>query len=275
MDFSGYVDALGNLIDNPMDIIRDLLTTYYPVSYNANFFDTGEWEVAKAASSDVHFFADKPVEIEKIIEEICGSTFISIIPLTDGRYTARYFNPYAPVVQSFTKEKLLEIPSPTVDYDSTKMLRYVRVGYDRDWAESGDEAFKYYPYDSGEERVSRMQTFPTLLTNAADAQAFAERALQIVGMEYKPFDVKPKLQALGREIMDIIQVEIWRPKKKMLGTVKAEILGIHQDPEQAAMTLKCRITEVLPETVYVQGSYYGDSYYGDTYYSRTENQEVT
>jgi len=56
--------------------------------------------------------------------------------------------------------------------------------------------------------------------------------------------------------------------------VKAEILGIKQNPEEAGLTLSCRIVEVLPETVYEQGFYYGDSYFGDIYYSTTQNREV-
>lgn len=243
VDFSGYVDALDALIDNPLDIIRDLLTTYYPIKYNANFFNTTEWEAAKAASPDVHYWSDKPVEIEKIIEEICNSTFVSIIPTPDERYTARYFDAGAGVAQSFTREQVMG--TPTIEVDSTEMLRYVRVGYDRDWAGDDKDPFKYYTHDSEDERISRLQTFETLLTNQTDALAFAQKVLAILGVEYKPFDVELKLQALEREIMDVIQVEVWRARKAMLGTVKAEIIGIRQNPEKAGMTLNCRMLEVV------------------------------
>lgn len=273
VDFSSYVDALGNLISNPLDIIRDLLTTYYPINYNNNYFDTGEWEVAKANSRDVHYFANKPVEIEKIIEDICNSTFLSIIPLADGRYTARYYNPYAPTLQTVRREEVLK--TPTIEFISTQMLRYVRVGYDRDWAGDDDDPFKYYTHDSGDERTARQKTFETLLTNKADAIAFAQTIILLTGDEYKPFDVELKLQALEREVMDFIEVEVWRPAKKMLGWVKAEVLGIHQKPDEAGMTLNCRVIEILPETVYQSDILYNETVYDGGVYSLAGEYEVT
>lgn len=274
-DCQGYVDANGVLIANALDVILDMLVTYFPLNYNANFFNTGEWNVSRLAAPDINYFAREPVEVISIIEEISSSVFGLFLVEDGGRYSYRIYNQAAAAVQTITRYELLELP--LVEYDPKEILTSTRVGYAKDWA-AGELR---YLHDISQQadlfrqwKVYREKTFPTLLTTAAAAQDFSDKVLQLSAGPKRIFVAKTKMQTALRQIGDMINVEVYRRREKLLGMVKAEVVGVSKSADENGVTLTCRIVELILDTVYQQGSYYGDSYYGDTFYSTTQNLEV-
>ncbi len=272
-DFKGFEDPLGVLIENGMDVVADLMTSYYGVLFNANFYNIARWFRAWAA--DVGIFINKKTQLINVIGDIAATVQGDFIIDDDGRYSFRIFSEYAPAVQIIRKEELLEIPQ--IDYDPTEVLTSLSVGYCKDWKEN---EYLILPDTSKEAEVFdkfktyRSKFFPTLLTSQADAQAFATRRLDLSSDVKKIFPVRTKPQSITREIGDMITVEIYRPTKALLGNAKAEVLGINKDGNGMTVELECRLLELLPETKYEQGTYYGDSYYNDNYYGRTQYREI-
>lgn len=262
-DIEGFEDGSGNLISNALDVILDILDSYLGVEYIASAFNQAEWAAATAAAADICYFGDSPVEAISIIEEICASARVAFIVQDDGRFTARKYTPYRAVQQTFQREDLLE--SPAVTYDPTEVLTSTLVGYSRDWS-TGDhvwlhdianEATTYAKYKTYRER-----SFETLLVDAAAAQAFSDDVLLLSGAVARRTTLRMKVQPLGREVMDFVDVNLGR-KAGVDRWAKAEITGITKDLVAAEIRVDCRIEEFYPDTVDQRGWYYSlNTYYG-------------
>jgi hypothetical protein len=280
-DFKGFEDALGNLIANGLDVIADLLESYYNTKFNSNFYNTGRWDRHKAP--DIGLFVEKETELIEIIGEIAESVQGDFAIESDGRFVCRIFDEYQAVLQTITRDQLLEVPElPAIEYDPTEVLTSVRVGYSKDWAE---DEYLWHVDDSQEEDIfGKYKTylrkdFETLLTSAADAQTFGERRLELSGSVKRLFPVLTKPQVLLREIGDFIYVYLDRPSKTMLGKAKAEIVGIEKNGDGMTIRLDCRMLQLVGEYLVQNAVYYGDAYYGDVaraagetgaYYGATE-----
>ncbi len=274
-DFTGYEDDSGDPIANAADVILDLLETQLAMDYDAASFDQAEWAIAAALAPDIGILVDDPTEVYDITEDICASSLLVFFQHDDGRFTLRKYTPYRAVVQKFSADELLEVP--IVEYDQSEVLSSTMIGYAKDW----DEDQHRYLHDTSQEatvlesyKVYREKTFDTLLTSAAAAQAFSDDIMLLSGNVMRRFTAKFKLQPLEREIMDFVDIPVVRQGGGFLGVAKAEILGITKDLLAAGTSLECRIVEIYPETVYVQGGYWGEDYWGDELWCATYQEVV-
>jgi hypothetical protein len=274
-DFTGYEDDAGDPIENAADVILDLLETQLDLEYDPATFDQGEWAIAEAQAADIGLLVDSPTEVYDSIEDICASARMMFFQHDDGRYTLRKYNPNRSVSQAFEADELLEVP--TVEYDKSEVLSSIMVGYARDWAEDqlrylNDTSHEAAVFEAFKSRPS--DTFDTLLTSTADAQDYADDVMLLSSVQMRLFTAKFKLQPLEREIMDFVDIPVVRKSGGFLGLVKAEILGITKDLLAAQIELECRIVEIYPETVYVQGGYWGEDYWGDEVWGATYQEVV-
>lgn len=273
-DIEGYEDASGNLIENALDVILDILETYFGIQYIPSIFNQGEWSAATALAPDVCYFGNDPTEAIQIIEEICASSRLSFIVQDDDRYTARVYNPNRAVSQTFLRADLLEIP--TIAYKTAEVLTSTRVGYNKDWSrnewvwlhDTSQEDAIYERYG-----IYREETFETLLKDATAAQAFSDDILELSGEVSRTVSLRMKLQPLGREIGDFIIADIGR-RHGAEKLAKLEIMGFSRDLVRAETTLDCRIVEMIPATVYVQGGYWSEGYWGDGEWAATYEEVI-
>jgi len=268
-DFKGYVDALGNLIENGLDVTADLLKNYYNVNFNSNFFNMAHWDRSRARN--INLFLDEEKELIELIGEIAASVQGDFIVEDDGRFAFRIYSAVAAAVATITVDQLLEIPE--IKYEPSEVLTSLTVGYAKDWAEDDylllvDKSHEDAIY--AKYKTKLWKRFDTLLTTAADAQDWADRQLELSGDVKKIFPLVTKLQVIQREIDDIIYAFVNRPQKEMLGKVKAEIIGIDKNCDEMTVRLDCRLIEILEEIYIEHEAYYGDTYYGDNYYGITE-----
>lgn len=271
VDWRGFDD--GSLIENAADVIADMLESYSGLDFNSTFFNLTEWNSADAY--DIGLFVDTKTKVVNLIEQISAGAQGDFIADDDGKYSFRIYDENAPIVQIIARDELLEVP--VVSYDPTEVLSSITVGYAKDWKEktytliddnsSEDEVFEKF-------KIKRDKTFETLLTKLADAQAFATKQLSLSDDVRRIFRVKLKTQALERELGDFIQVAVKRQTGQFIGNVKAEIIGINKDGNNMQIGLTCRVVELLPEVIYMQGIVYNDSYYDDAVYGRSHLGEV-
>lgn len=245
VDCKGYEDMTGALIENALDIIKDLLTIYFPIYYTATYFNTSEWETAEALAPDINLFVEKPTEIIELIEEISTSVFGLFIIQDNGLYTYRIYDADREISQFISRDELLEVP--VVEYDPTEVLTSTYVGYAKRWNEDDSP----YLHDTSQEqdiferfKVKREETFDTLLTNSTDAQTFSDRVLALSGDVRRIFTIRTKWQTIQREIGDFVRVDVYRRKSAMLGVCKAEVIGIDKNFLDMEVILTCRLIEV-------------------------------
>jgi hypothetical protein len=278
VDYSGYEDALGNLIENALDVMKDLIVTWAGTAYLPETFDQSQWTATRAAVPNIGLFVEDETEIIDLIEQICQSAQVNLIVLDDGRYTARKSNDLSAWKYEVRQDEIVEDGLSPISADPTEVISSARVGHSKDWAA---DAWQYINDTSRQDEVllryktKNPQTFDTLLTSAADAQTFATAILEAGSYVARIFSVTTKTQALGLELMDNIKCPIRRRSGKgMLGNVKAEIIGISKNFDSMEITLTCRIIEVYPDTIYVQGAWWGYRWWGYRWWEKTENQEI-
>lgn len=272
-DWRGFVDPDGNLISNALDVLVDLLTTYYPISFNDNYFDMARWETA--GTPDIGLFIGKSRKLIEVVEDICATVQGIFVVMDDGRFAHRIYSEHAPVRQTFDVHDLLEVP--TVEYDPTEVLTSVRVGYNRDW--SADEFYEYVDRNQEDAIFQRFKTyrtkaFETLLVDQAAAADFSEKILALSGDVKRTFELKTKTQAIERELGDIIECPVSRANGAFLGDVRAEVIGVDRDATGAVVSLECRLIERLAATEWVEAPYVGDELYGDEQYGVSMLREV-
>jgi hypothetical protein len=268
VDYSGYTDDGGVLIENALDVVKDILVTWLGVPFISEAFDIARWNAVAATCPAVGIFAEDPTEAIKLIESCVSSARVGFIPGDDGRLTVNRYNKLRPPQQVFTQAMLKEIP--VTSYDPSEVVVSTMIGYNRNWSTGDcqylfddskyDEIYAKYHNNKNDKKP-----FDTVLTNAADAQAFSDDVLDIGGEASKLFPATMKMQPLLREVMDVIQIPVRRRNgAAIIGDVVAEVVGRGKNLMAAEITLRCRVMRKIPHTVFVQGGYYADEdYYGD------------
>ena len=225
-DVRGYKDGAATFMTCATDIILDLLLTYYGMTYIAANFNTTEWAAARtlqvaAFPGGIGLVVDSAAEVWSIVEDICASTLLNLIPEDAGTYTLRMQDAARATDQVFT-----EALSPiSVEYDVSQVIDTVTVGWGKNWA--GD-SYRHVEDTSrsaaiyGTFHVHREGKFETLLTTAADALTFSGLMLDICGTAISRASVEFKMEPLGRELMDYVQVPLLRAN----GTVRNVVMEI-------------------------------------------------
>ncbi len=275
-DIVGYQSSTGTVIQNACDVILDLLLNYQGVQYISAAFNQPEWAAATLLCPNICYFGNTATQLYQIIESICMSARLGFIVQGDGRFTARRYSPYRASAQAFTREDLLEIP--TIEYDPTQVLTSTMIGYSKDWS----AGTLIYLHDTSQQaaifaryKVYLEKQYDTLLTSAADAQAFSNDILLLAGSVARRFTARMKTQAIAREVMDFSDFNVVRQKGTgLLGNLQAEITGKSANLDSGEISLEGRIVQLYPNTVYVQGEYWGDGHWGDGHWAATQNQVV-
>lgn len=221
----------GTAITNAAAIILDLLYTWLDITYDAVSFNTTEWAAVTASlsalfTSGIGLFLGTTTELYTIIQDICASCALNLIPQDDGRFTLRMYDAARTVSQDFTASDLLEVPS--YEYETSQLISYACIEYARNWLADSPRRLMDLSQDAAIYAVYNkhvLGTFKTLLTTEADAQALSTILLSLQGQALRTFTIHTKLQPFDLEIMDFITCTIARASKNMIGRVKAEIIS--------------------------------------------------
>jgi hypothetical protein len=234
-DVHGYKDGSSNFISCATDVILDLLLIYYGLTYISANYNLTEWAAAKTLQGTyfpggIGLVVEKATEVFTIVEDICASTLLNLIPQDSGILTLRMYDPNRSVTQIFLADEVMVVP--VRDYDVTQVISSTMVGYAKDWAkgswqqlhDTSKEAVIYAIY-----KVKRETVFNTLLTATSDAQQFSTLMLQLAGTVLSRLTLNFKMSPLGCEIMDFVSVPVVRASK-VVQTVIMEILQIDKTP---------------------------------------------
>jgi len=246
VDFDGYVDSGGSAIENALDVVKDLMSLYAGVSYDAINYDTTEWESEQASAPNINLFLDEEKKLIDVIGDICASVPGIFLVQDDGRYTFKVYDSGKSPDRTIAIGELLEPPS--VSYNSGEFLSSVLVRHTKDWTE---DKYQTYIDDDQEEAIfedyktRRQKVFETLLTSSADAATFADSIMDLAG-EIKPtFSVITKTQNIDLELEDVVDLEVYKVTNNVYGTVRCEIIGIEKDMLKYTVRLTLRYIQSI------------------------------
>ena len=288
-DITGYETSGGDVIDNALDIIKDLLSTYFAdITYGGTSFDTVAWENATAVVDDVALFVDEATPVISLVEQISQSVFGSFLVTDDGRFSYAVFQDPGSSGTTLRVRELLDW-SP-VDYDPSEVLTSTEIAYHRSWA---DRKFRRLRDVSQEATlvdvvpIRREGVFETLLTNGGDAQSFSDTVLDLQGDVRPTTTVTTKLvvPALDVEVGDFVNVQLDRnaalisalggdvPNQSTgMGFFFCEVLGRTLNLSAMEVQLELRLIRsiadpapvpITSEELYNDSSAAADAFFGD------------
>jgi hypothetical protein len=242
VDLEGYASG-GTLIENGLEVIRDILENYYSRPYTSLFYNTTAWASAESVAASIGYFIEEPKEGWKAIEEVCASLAGNFIVQDDGLYNFRSYDSTRPVDQTIEFEELLG--DLEVFYNTNEVLSSVRVGYNRDW-EAG--TFREYLYNTDEATIAdrfkayNERKFETLLKSSTSAATFASAIMEISGDVRPILRVKTKMQSIDRELSDMVNVEYRTRNRAFTGVMSCEVIGKLVDLDNMTVELTLRKT---------------------------------
>lgn len=265
----GYVNDSGDLIENALDIIADMIVNYNSVTFDNTYFNLARWEQSRAFN--INFFANENKKLSEAIQEISISSLITFLVEDDGRYSARIFDSTAAILDTYTNEDIFDYVS--IDYDLQEMITSVNIKYDKNYS---NNEFSSFLDDSLETSLlesynyEERRGYETTLLNRTDASSYAGLILEQRGLLYKSFSIQTKLDAIYRQVGDIVNVTLARPQAPDMGTWTCEVIEMTKLVDKFSIKLGLRPFSRFVDLDKGQSAYYfdfGDSSEDGSYYN--------
>jgi hypothetical protein len=228
VDIVGYDDS--GLIEDALDVIKDIIVNTLQKPYNATNFNTTQWAAESANDLDVGIvIIDQTAE--QAISEVSNSNYGNFILQADGKFSYKVYDSTDSAAATITQNEILEYNSAT--WPTDEYLTSFSVKYDRGWNTNGK--FRRIREDSNESDIFtrygkyRYRVFETLLTDATDAQTYADRITELTERIVPTYVFTTITKYIDLQITDLIDVEINRVSKTMYGTVRMQIVNITKD----------------------------------------------
>jgi hypothetical protein len=228
-------------IENPLDVIEDLLTNHISLAYTSDNYDQSAWAAAKALAADIQYFTNKNTKIESIVEEICTTLNGVMYAKSNGKFTFRYLHAAKSVVETITREQMFAEPS--VRYASDNFLSSLVLGYDRDYGE--DEPLLYVDDAMDAEfqalyGMAYRYEADTLLNTEEDVENLAEHLLDTYAQVARWVPVTTSIEHIQLELMDDVAVNLDRAGKPRFGDIDMRVYGIRKDVMAGRVELTLR-----------------------------------
>ena len=260
VDMTGYTD--GSVIDNALDVIKDILVNHTAVAFTSDFFNTTEWNAATALVKDISISIED-TDIIDVIEEVCNTVQGSFKIQSDGLYTFKLHNTAQGPQKTIAKEEFEQ--DIKVEYRDEEYVSSALIKYNRNWnngkyrqALSDDDEFtQLVKYNKKKRRP-----FETLLTTEDNAITLG-RAIVLRNKDIIPvFTIVTKIQNIDLSVFKTVNVVMDRQDKIWFGEVKCEVVGIKVDFDSFEVELTLRfVNDVVAPTIVddsVEGLFYGE-----------------
>lgn len=238
VDMQGYAS-----VDNGIQLIEDILSTYGGLAYSAANYDQTAWGIQKTAAYDVGYAVTEEKTVIEAVEELSGTQFGQLLRKDDGKYTFIKYSGSATVATTISNVDFLKDSTPSVDWDGNAFLTSCAVGYRKNW-DKGDYAYysntAYQTDGYTKYRKYQHKSFDTFLTNATDAAAYSEEAMAYM-RDVKPvYSFTTGARYIDLEIGDRAEVQFDRPQTTMAGLVTGEVVELEKDLIDGIVSVKVR-----------------------------------
>lgn len=224
VSFHGYVTDGDTLIDNPMDIIEDLLSIYADIPYDSDNFNTTAWNTLRASDdTQVALYVKEEKTLISILTSLAQAMLGTFIVEGDGRFNIKVFDPSSSSSKTIYYREIIGVVKETPSFN--EYINSCRVGYRRDYSSTSHAYFINTDDQAALKtkfRQNKQQVFKTLISNATDASSLSDNIMQLYGGVFNKYVITTKLQTLELELEDIITVQV---RKNNDGTFK-EVTGV-------------------------------------------------
>lgn len=243
--FSGYVDDEGVLIEDPIDIIEDILFNYTTLFFDDSLFNIVDWNYVKSLSlPNINLYLEKQSTLIDIIVDICKSLFCSFIVQADGRYTLKIRDvEKEPVKTIYVSE---HVDTFSLEESGDEYVSEAKIGYDKKYSE---DEYTYYTNDElqsslfSKYQLYSKKEFETLLVNESDALDYSKKILDIYGGYSRTLTITTKTQHTDLELEDLIDVEIYgynNGEDEFYGSIRMEITSLEYNLNDFKITITGR-----------------------------------
>ena len=224
VDCEGFEDDGGTLIENALDIIKDLIICYGRAQDSAIYFNNSYWDDASAL--DAGFPIDKETNVQAAIEEITKQASLAHFQIDDDdRYSCVIFDDTAPVDLVIDAADIISVGDP--EFSTEEQLAELVVKYNKMIKQNKPEVLTNTDYKENanwENEVFASDEKETLISNAADAAAFGDQFMARYGVQSFTIPVTVNLFCVTQRICAILKVPFSRPVAPNIGTWKCELI---------------------------------------------------
>jgi hypothetical protein len=222
---------------NALDAIVEVLNTNYGTVYSDNYFNTIEWDIAKALVPNVTINIAPGKDMDDIptndfIELICKSVFGLFLVNTDNKYTFKIVNTTASASSTIYAIDILN--HHEIEYDPTEVISSTKIGYNKNWNEGYQSPYTWL-YDTSQENTiflkyktyNQKEFMTALIDTSAQTviQAFSDIILNYTKDVHGIGSVEVPMKYYTIELTNIVNIEINRETTTMLGTKRCEIIS--------------------------------------------------
>jgi hypothetical protein len=228
-DFKGFQSG-GNLIDNSLDILKDIFSTYLSIPYSASNYDLTNWAESTLSAKDIGFAITDNTDVSEIIEKICTSNYGNLIINNNGLFTFKFSNTAQNVSIVIDKDEIFD--DVQRDDNGTEYLTSATVLYRKDYGEDKESSFTDNTQQAtiyNEYKTYRTQEFKSYLTNRSDAIILADTIMDNFNTIKPVLTRSVSMRASELELLDTYAINMDRLNKIWLGNVKCELIGISYD----------------------------------------------
>jgi len=246
VDFNGYVkDDLVTLMENPVDIMQDILTNYTTVKYSSSFFNIINWEQARADSDKlIGILIEERTEIIDVIELISSSVFGSLVIDAMDKINFNYRDTAKASISDIDVDEFINKMS--IESGSQEYLNTARVRYGKSWIYN---RYKKYINTVDKEVLFREfrknieQEYDTVLSLEADAIALSNDIMTSFGGIFPSYHIETKTQNIDLEVGDNININAKLRLSSVDNWVKCEVIEKDIDLNDFSVSLKLRYIE--------------------------------
>jgi len=226
-DDSAARDGSGTLIEDALDIIEDIFSSYLNISYNSDNFDTTEWGTEKNTDKNQGICISDNTSISDIINKIAVG-HMGVFYLTgNNKWSFRTINDNRPLQLLIDIDEMFNEPNEFKDgtlYLTSATVKHSIDNNKKQYAEYTDntgETTSFYNYG-----IRKNQIFETHISDATEAQDLASKAMTEFGTVKGEFQVITSIRAIDLLAFDNIVVVMNRKYKTWLGAIKCRVMGI-------------------------------------------------
>jgi len=229
---------------NAVTAIQEILVEYFGATYDSNYFDTTAWATAVADSMPIGVEMAEEDQGIAIIEQICATVPGLFFITAAGKYSFKIIDTSAAASATIYADDIME--DIQITYDPAEVISSCKVGYDRDFATTGNaysfslENTDYQSSVYAAYKTYRMETFYTLHRNLTRATTHAETMMLYYKDVHGRTELVLPLSYYSLAIGDIVNAELLRPNKTMVGTTKTEIISIAYNFNEPRMRVGLR-----------------------------------
>lgn len=236
---------------NALEAIEEISYDAYSIPYNSNFYNTTEWEVAKALVPNITIdlvTADTQMSVINLIQDICSSVFGLFVIDSDNKYTFRLLTDTTSIGTIDSNDILND---PVIEYDPTEIITSTKIGYNKNWTPGYTSPYTFLIDTTQESTIFdkyqtyKQQTFFTLLTNLTDAQDFSDYILDYFGTVRGTTSLIVPIKYYTYEVSDFIECNIQRRNGEWMGLRKCEILSKSYSLKNSTIEFKIRIGDLV------------------------------